>query len=82
MKFYGDATQEIVNAQVSVNRAVFECNRPGEADRRKRREPDQQYIFECVSQAIEDLAAALKVMVGVRRGAFGGQDTPRKKVRR
>ncbi len=44
--------QELVLAQISINRAVFEGNKT---------KPDELYIDECVSQAQADLAnAALK----------------------
>lgn len=49
------AAQDIVNAQVCVNRAVFELNR--------RRRPDEQYLLTFVADAIEDLGKALKLLV-------------------
>jgi hypothetical protein len=52
------ATQEIVNAQVEVNRAVFEANKTKGRD---------AYIQVCIANAQEQLAAASKVLLGVRR---------------
>lgn len=57
--------QQLVDAQVSVNRAVFEVNRrelsnpPGRG-----RKPDDDYTLRCVLEAMEDLGAAAMVLLG------------------
>lgn len=51
--------QHIVNAQVSVNRAVFEINRKGS----KRAYPkaiNTEYLGRCIDDAIKDLTEARK----------------------
>jgi len=47
----------LVNAQVSVNRAVFEANKP---------DADPKYLEWCIAEAMEDLSLALKTLT--RRG--------------
>lgn len=42
--------QNIVNAQISVNRAVHEANKS---------KPDEDYIDHCISSALSDLSGAL-----------------------
>lgn len=56
--------QYIVNAQVSVNRAVFELNKvgfpKGHKLRKEENEIDHTYISECIQQAIKELNEARK----------------------
>jgi len=52
------ACQELVNAQVEVNRAVFEANKT---------QSDTRYLQVCIAEAMQDLAAANKVLLGIRR---------------
>jgi len=52
------AMQELVHAQVEINRAVFEGNQP---------KPREEYIQCCIAEAMEDLARATKVLLGIRR---------------
>lgn len=52
--------QALVNAQVDVNRAVFERNRTGyAAGHPERREPEPTYLRECIGRAITSLQRAL-----------------------
>jgi hypothetical protein len=52
--------QSLVNAQVEVNRAMFEMNRPGavRTDPWYAEHPDVEYIREHIRAAIADLVAA------------------------
>lgn len=52
--------QNLVNAQVSVNRSVFEMNRPGalKTDPEYKDEPDPMYIVREISDAIDQLENA------------------------
>ena len=54
--------QNLVNAQVEVNRAVFELNRPGYPKDKPyyKEKPDERYIENCIKEAIKDLTAALR----------------------
>ena len=57
--------QQLVNAQVSINRAVFELNIREESDPPGHgRKPDDDYTLRCVLEAIEDLAQASVVLLG------------------
>lgn len=53
--------QDLVNAQVSVNRAVFEANRTIGSD---------DYLMWCIAEALGDLSSALQRLArkGKRRG--------------
>jgi hypothetical protein len=54
--------QELVSAQISVHRAVFEGNKA---------KPDELYIDDCIAQAQSDLAgAALKETKRRKLGAM------------
>lgn len=52
--------QNLVNSQVSVNRSVFEMNRPGDLKESPdyRKEPDPHYILEQIADAINQLENA------------------------
>lgn len=64
--------QALVNAQVEVNRAVFEMNRPGAlaTDLWYAKEPRLAYINECVTGAIADLQACLRLLPGYQTALF------------
>ena len=49
--------QAIVDAQVEVNRAVYEMNKPGELPPRQR-EPELRYVVRCLERAIGSLRIA------------------------
>jgi hypothetical protein len=50
--------QELVNAQMEVNRAVFEMNKPGLCRPEKER---PEYIRKCVESAIKELQTYLQL---------------------
>lgn len=50
--------QDLINAQVEVNRAVFEMNKPG-IPGIHRQKIDPEYVVEHVRSAIEDLKNVL-----------------------
>ena len=54
--------QNLVNAQVEIDRAVFEMNRPGypKGDVCHKDFPDIQYIDDCIIKAMKDLNASTK----------------------
>lgn len=55
--------QELVNAQVDVNRAVFEMNREGfPKGHASRKKMDEVYLKACVNGAIVSLQECLKNM--------------------
>lgn len=57
--------QDLVNAQVSINRAVFELNiREYYTRPRRSRTPDDRYTLHCVASAMADLAKAAQVLIG------------------
>lgn len=51
--------QDLVNAQVDVNRAVFDANATG---RNPKGSPRPEYIKKCVEDAIQSLQDCLKKM--------------------
>jgi len=57
-----DWKQKLLDAQVSVNRSVFEMNRPGLAGELYRFEPNLEYIRNEIEDAISDLQKA-EVMI-------------------
>lgn len=61
--------QALVNAQVGVNRAVFEMNRPGlPPDSRARKAIDYQYLCRQIEAALADLQnAESEIRSSVRR---------------
>ena len=56
--------QKLVNAQVSVNRAVFEGNYPFLNLPNGDRQPDKKYLLECINQAIKELSQAREEISG------------------
>jgi hypothetical protein len=59
--------QQLVNAQVSVNRAVFELNRRETGSRPGRGPaPRDEHTLHCVLQAMEELAKAAAFLQGQR----------------
>lgn len=57
--------QKLVDAQTSVNRAVFELNiRECSNPPGRGRAPDDAYTLRCVMTALADLAAAADVLLG------------------
>lgn len=60
---------QLVGAQTCINRAVFELNsRENSNPPGRGRAPDDDYTLNCVLNAMQDLAAAAKVLLG-KRGA-------------
>jgi hypothetical protein len=64
------ACQELVNAQIEVNRAVLEANKE---------KPSTIYLAKCIAQAIEDLVTAGQVLLGIRRCPGGLRPDRRKR---
>ena len=59
--------QKLVDAQVCINRAVFELNRRGNSKPAGRGgHPDDEYTLRCVISALADLSAAADVLQGKR----------------
>jgi len=61
--------QDLVNAQVNIDRAVFELNArefTGEGHGRGRK-PKDEYTFRCVIEAMESLSNAAKVLLGRKK---------------
>ena len=66
--------QKLIDAQISINRAVFELNSRENSARprlygagRRGPAPDDEYTLRCVVTAIADLGAAADVLLG-RKG--------------
>lgn len=60
---------QLVGAQVAINRAVFELNIREESNPPGRgRAPDDEYTLRCVIDALTDLANAADVLLG-KKGA-------------
>jgi hypothetical protein len=53
------AIQELVNAQIEVIRAVFDAN--------ERAVGNENYLLRCIANAQEQLAAASKILLGIKR---------------
>lgn len=52
--------QQLVNAQVDINRAVHEANYPQPGIKGQDRDPRPEYIQRCVESAIQSLQQYLK----------------------
>lgn len=60
--------QQLVGAQVSVNRAVSELNIRESKAMGRGRAPDDEYTLHCVVTALEDLGRAAAILLS-RKGA-------------
>lgn len=56
--------QSLVYAQVHINRAVFEMNRPGypKNDSAYKTKPDREYILKQIIEAQEELRTVIKTL--------------------
>ncbi len=64
--------QSIVNAQVDVNRAVFEINKPGRKGQLSGEDPNinVDYVYKCITDAIKSLENVKAKLDGIIKIEF------------